>query len=318
MLGRRVLSVLARLRTGSYVSGESLATELGISRAYIHKVIDSLRSWGIPVEAKPGLGYRVPMLDELQKIRDLLTLNRVEANVTYFESCDRSSQDIARELAHSDATNWTTVVCGEMRSGRGRLGRRWLAPPGGLWFTVVVRPDFSGPLHVLSLAAGVSVAEAVTAVLGLEARVKWPNDVLVGDRKVSGILVEGEAEADKIKFLLVGVGINANNEIPEELRSTAATLHQLIGRPVPRATLLAVILARLRSYYNYLSVGEVGKITTRWLELSATIGRTVRVVTVDGKEIVGEAISLDKLGRLVVLSSGLKHHIDAGDVYHLR
>lgn len=318
MLGRRAYSVLAVLRRGGYVSGEYLASELGVSRAYIHKVVDSLRSWGIPIEAKLGLGYHVPMLDDLRKTQELLTLNNVGVNVIYFESCDKSSQDIARELAHSNATNWTTVVCDEMRSGRGRLGRRWLAPPGGLWFTVIVRPEFSGPLHVLSLAAGISVAEAITAVLGLDARVKWPNDVLVEDKKVSGILIEGEAEADRIKFLLVGIGINANNEIPEELASAAVSLHMLTGQQVPRATLLAVILARLKLYYSYLSAGDVRKIITRWLKLSATIGRAVRVVTVDGKEIMGVAVSVDRLGRLVVVSDGVRHHIEAGDVYYVR
>jgi len=318
VLSRRAYSVLARLRTGGYVSGESLASELGVSRAYIHKVIDNLRSWGIPVEAEPGLGYRVPMLDDLLRVQDLLTLNRVEASTAYFERCDKSSQDIARELAHSGAASWTTVVCGEMGSGRGRLGRKWFAPRGGLWFTVILKPEFSGNLHILSLAAGVSVAEAVTALLGLEAKVKWPNDVLVDDKKVCGILVEGEAEADKVRFLLVGIGINANNEIPEELGSTATSLHRLAGRLVPRATLLAVVLARLRTYYNYLSAGETKEVITQWLKLSATIGRTVRVVTAEGREIAGEAVSVDKLGRLVVKSGGVKHHIEAGDVYHVR
>ncbi|MDW8082638.1 MAG: biotin--[acetyl-CoA-carboxylase] ligase [Sulfolobales archaeon] len=318
MLSRSEKVVLARLRSGSLVSGESIASELKVSRSYIHKVVDKMRKWGIPIVSTPGSGYRIPLTDDLLKVSELLAIVGTEASITYFEKCARSSQDIARELANSGASSWSTVICGEMTSGRGRLGRTWYASSGGLWFTVIIKPDFTGSLQLLSLASGVSVAEAISALLELDARVKWPNDVLVSEKKVCGILVEGEAEADRIKFLLIGIGVNVNNDIPVELRETAASLRSLIGRNVPRATLLASILSRLMTYYRYLSSGRPDVVVNTWKKLSATIGRVVRVVTVDGEEIVGRAISVDRLGRLVVEVSGARRHIEAGDVYHLR
>lgn len=295
-----------------------MASEIGVSRAYVHKVIDKLRRWGVPIVAEPGSGYQIPFEDNLAKTGELLTALGVGASVTYIEKCRKSSQDVARELATSGAISWTTVACGEMSSGRGRLGRTWYAPRGGLWFTVIVRPDFTGSLHILSLAAGLSVAESLIALLGLDARVKWPNDVLVGEKKVCGILVEGEAEADRIRVLYLGVGINANNDLPPDLLETAVSLQSLMGSAVPRATLLAVVLSRLKTYYTYLSAGKAENVINSWRELSATIGRTVRVVKLDGREIVGQAVSVDQLGRLVVAVSGVKYHIEAGDVYHLK
>lgn len=310
--------VLSKLRGGGLVSGESLASELGVSRAYVHKVVDGLRRWGIPVVAVPGSGYRIPFEDDLRKTSELLTIVGTEGSVAYFEKCGKSSQDIARELSASGVGSWTTVVCDEMASGRGRLGRSWYSPKGGLWFTVIVRPEFTSLLHILSLAAGASVAEAVAALLGLDARVKWPNDVLVDEKKVCGILVEGEAEADRLRVLYLGVGINANNDIPPELRGTAASLRELVGTWVPRATLLTVVLSRLRTYYTHLSTGNVEKVISSWAKLSSTLGKMVRVVTTEGRELIGRAVSVDRLGRLVVEASGIRYHIEAGDVYHLR
>lgn len=318
MLSRTDMLVISKLRGGSFVSRESLALELGVSRAYVHKVIDRLKKWGIPVVAVPGLGYRILLEDDLRKTAELLAIVGVEALVTYFDKCARSSQDIARELAASGANSWTTVVCNEMVSGRGRLGRSWYAPRGGLWFTVVIRPESTGSLHLLSLAAGAAVAEAITALLGLDARVKWPNDVLVGEKKVCGILVEGEAEADRIKLLYLGIGVNANNDIPLDLRESATSLRSLTDTEVPRTTLLTVILSRLKTYYTHLLAGNLERVIDSWRELSSTIGRVVRVVTLSGKEFVGRAVSIDQLGRLVIEVSGTRHHIETGDVHHLR
>lgn len=318
MLSRKDLEVLSRLRVGGVVSGSLLSTHLGVSRAYIHKVVDRLRRWGIPIEGSAGVGYRLPMEDDLRLIQYLTDIVGVGTQVEYVGQCVESSQDVARKLAAAGARSWTVVVCDSMESGRGRLGRVWYAPSGGLWFTVLIRPVGRGPLHLLSLASGVSVAESVEAILGVGARVKWPNDVLVDEKKVCGILVEADAEADSIRSVFLGIGINANNDLPKELRTQATSLKEVTGRPVPRATLLALILARLRRYYGSIESGEADEVISAWIRLSSTIGRVVRVVTVDGREIVGRAVTVDRLGRLVVEVSGTRYHIEAGDVYHVR
>ncbi|MEO3992971.1 MAG: biotin--[acetyl-CoA-carboxylase] ligase [Desulfurococcaceae archaeon TW002] len=312
------MSILSILLKRGLVSGESLAMELGVTRAYVHKVVDRLRKWGIPVTAVPSLGYYVPLEDDLSKTGELLVTTGVKALIIYLEKCVKSSQDIARDIATSEAESWTTIVCEEMALGRGRLGRVWYAPKGSLAFTIIIRPGFSGPLHLLSLAASISVAEALTTLLGLNARLKWPNDVLVNEKKVCGILVEGEAEADRVKILYLGIGINANNETPAEIKETATSLREIVGAKVPRATILAVVLSRLKKYYEYLSTENSRKIIDSWIKFSATIGKIVRVVTIDGREIIGRAITIDKHGRLVVEISGTRYHIEAGDVYHVR
>jgi BirA family biotin operon repressor/biotin-[acetyl-CoA-carboxylase] ligase len=154
-------------------------------------------------------------------------------------------------------------------------------------------------------------------LFSVEARVKWPNDVLIGEKKVCGVLVEARAEADKIHHLLLGVGVNINNELPEELRETATSLRDVLGFNAPRAPLLREILLNIDSYYHTIISGEVAKVVKEWKEWSSTLGKSVRILTLD-KTIEGIAIDVDNDGALLLDTGKGIERVAAGDVIHLR
>ncbi len=316
-----MLTIL-REHWGSYVSGSEIATRLGISKALVSRVIASLRSRGIPIAVHKRKGYSLIFEDDLAKAREYTSLIEIATPIRYdikfYGKCDRSSQDIAAEIARDRHDEGIVVLCDSMERGRGRLGRLWYAPSGGLWFTVVLRPKRIPALHLLSFCAGIAVAEAVRDLLDIEVGLKWPNDVVYHGKKLCGILIEAEAEADAIRFVLIGIGINVNNEIPPQLRETAISLCEILGKPVPRTTLLLTILAKLGSLYRDLLEERYRDIVSRWRALSETLGRLVEVHTVEGTVIQGKAVNVDELGRLLVDDGTHIITIEAGDVIHLR
>jgi len=259
----------------------------------------------------------LPSIDDLRLLPDLAKLFGVKVHVKLFRVCEESSQDIARRMAEEGAEEWTTVVCEEMRGGRGRMGRRWYAPRGGLWMTVILRPPIVEGLQLLSIAAGLAVAEAIRLLTGVDARVKWPNDVVVRGRKVCGVLVEGSAMGGRA-LLLLGVGVNVNNDVPEELRGYAASLKGLTGREIPRASLALLILQRLRGYYAAVLSGRGEEVLEGFRRLSETLGRWIRVELTDGAECVCRAVDIDGFGRLVADCGSARRLLDSADVVHLR
>ncbi|ABL78885.1 biotin--[acetyl-CoA-carboxylase] ligase [Thermofilum pendens] len=317
-LRRRVLEVLAR--RGGYVRGGELAEKLGVSKVAIHRAIVGLRKMGYVVESHPRRGYRLVSSDNLADANAVVAgAGRTLRYTAYYVKTCGSTQDVADALASQGAEEGTVVVAESMTSGRGRLGRRWFAGPGGLWFTVILRPQQMKHLQLLSLAAGLSVAKSVRGLYGIDARLKWPNDVVVGERKLCGILVEGKAEADALKYLLLGVGVNVNNEVPEGLEGVATSIKEILGHPVPRLPLLKAILAGLDGYYAALKRGEPGRVVEEWKTLSSTLGRRVRVSIVGGGVVEGVAVDVTSRGELVVQKdTGGRVTVDAGDVEHLR
>jgi len=316
---RAVLALLLRAG-GDFVSGAEIANAVGVSRPTIHRVVEELRGRGYLIESHPRRGYRLVLEDDLSTanyyIKSLVTDTPIRYSVHYVEKC-RSTQDVAEALAREGAGEGLVVVAEEMSGGRGRLGRKWVAGKGGLWFTILLKPPTVEGLQLISLGAGVAVAEALRELHGVEATLKWPNDVLVDDKKLCGILVEGRMEADRVHYVLVGVGINVNNDIPEELRDTAVSLKELLGVLVPRVPLLAATLVKFAGIYALLRQGRHGEVLLRWKKLSSTLGRNIRVITHD-EVIEGKAIDVGIDGSLVVEVRGTLRKVYAGDVIHLR
>ncbi|MEM4900172.1 MAG: biotin--[acetyl-CoA-carboxylase] ligase [Thermofilum sp.] len=310
---RKLLEQLA-VSTG-HIPAEKLAEDLGVPRAVVERLAEELRGEGYPVESSPELGYRLAVGDNLEEAgRYAGALDTSMAfSVHFLEACT-STQDVAAALARRGAPEGTLVVAEEQTRGRGRLGRAWTSLRGGLWFTLVLRPPELSAAHLLSLALGVAVARAVRAY-GVDARLKWPNDVLAEGRKLAGILVEGESGGGA-HFLLAGIGVNVNNELPPELSTSATSLRELLGRPVPRVPLLLRILREVDRIYSKLRE-EPGGVLSEWKKLSSTLGRRVRVITLNGVH-EGLAVDVDDNGGLVVEVEGRRATFYAGDVVHLR
>jgi len=298
-------------------SGQHAANTLGISRTAVFKHIQRLRAEGYNIEAGPR-GYRlIPRFDGLLplEIKSRLKTERFGREVLTIELTS-STQNAVRALAESGADEGAVVVALEQGVGKGRMGRAWESPKGGLWFSILLRPTIAvAELHKLSLLFGVAVAESLGS-MGLEARLKWPNDVLIGGKKVCGILLESSAESDRVSHVIAGIGINANfpsGALSEPFASRSTTLLSLLGRRVDRAGLLAdVLLSSERLYYGASRDG-FGKVMDLWRSMSCTIGSEVTVSSF-GRSISGLAIGLSEDGSLLVQTSGGVERVFAGDV----
>jgi BirA family biotin operon repressor/biotin-[acetyl-CoA-carboxylase] ligase len=223
--------------------------------------------------------------------------------------------DLARELAKKGAREGTIVIAEVQTHGRGRLSREWLSPEGGIYFTIILRPRVS-PVYAprINLMAAIAVASTIRKLLGLNAELKWPNDVLVAGKKVCGILAEMDAETDVVNSVNVGIGINVNTSIPL-FKQTAASLRDMLGREISRKEFLGALLMEIERWQTLLM--EAG-LLKEWKKLSATLDRDVRILA-PGGAIVGRAIDIDDTGALIVKErNGYLRKAVAGDCIHMR
>jgi BirA family biotin operon repressor/biotin-[acetyl-CoA-carboxylase] ligase len=235
------------------------------------------------------------------------TSERGPWRVEWFATLDSTNQR-ALDAARNGAADGLVVVADAQTAGRGRLGRTWQAPPGSsLLVSVLLRPADAPGRTVM--AAGVALAEAVERVAGIEAGLKWPNDLVVEDRKLAGLLAEADGDA-----LVVGAGCNVNwDSFPAELETTATACNLEAGRPVDRDALLDAFLDRFAAA---LASGDA--LVDAYRDRLATIGRAVRVEHLRDGVVVGTAVGVTDDGALIVRDdTGTEHTVVAADVHHL-
>jgi BirA family biotin operon repressor/biotin-[acetyl-CoA-carboxylase] ligase len=300
---REVLSALA----DGPVSGPDLAEELGLSRAAVWKHVETLREAGFEIGAGDD-GYTLADVPELGGAAVEFGLE-APFEVEYHDSLP-STNDRARDLA-GEGRGDVVVLADEQTGGKGRLDRAWASPRGGVWLSILIRPDVL-PAHapLFTLAAAVATARAAREA-GAAATIKWPNDVLADGRKLAGVLTEMEGEADRVSWLVVGVGVNANVD-PADLPGEAATsLRAEVGDVDRRA-----FTQRLLEEFHALRT-DPDAVLPAWRECAATLGRRVRVET-PGGDVVGEAVDIAFPGSLVVETAEGRLEVTAGDCEHLR
>ena len=300
--------ILKALRArGDYVSGEVLSKELGISRVSVWKHIRSLGQQGYVLDSSPR-GYRLTFAPDLLLPYELPGW---EQETRHFQEID-STMDEARRLAKAGAGEGVVVVAESQTHGRGRLSREWSSPRGGIYCTLLLRPQLA-PAYAprINLMASVAVARAIRKLFGLPAELKWPNDVLIRGRKVCGILSEMEAETDAIKYVNVGIGINVNSSVSQ---SGATSVSDQLGRNSSRKELLTAVLEEISEQQRLLTRVDL---LDEWRKLSATLNRNVRIAAF-GEEIEGKAVDIDANGALVVrCRDNSLRNILAGDCFHL-
>ena len=313
--------VLAALKAaGDYVSGEEISRGLQKSRAAVWQWIEELRRDGYEIEASPRKGYRLLRSPDRLfpwEVAPYLTTAFVGRRIEYRPSVD-STNELARSLARQGAAEGLVVVAEEQTAGRGRRGRAWRSPWGkGVWSTTLLRPAVS-PYEApkMALVAALATAQAIEEATGLAATVKWPNDVLVAGRKVCGILVEMEAELELVRFLAVGIGVNANltpEEIPPEARQYAGSLMTALGRPVDRRALCGALLNRLEAEYLRWQREGFNAVLVDLRRRTEMLGRPVRVFDGDGAwDGVARDIAAD--GALLVEAEGRVRPVYAAEV----
>jgi BirA family transcriptional regulator, biotin operon repressor / biotin---[acetyl-CoA-carboxylase] ligase len=313
-----VLAFLAEA-ADDFVSGEAISGKLGLSRAAVWKHVDALRGQGYRIDALPARGYRlVAIPDRLGalEVGPLLQTHDLGQRLHWSAELP-STNDRARELAEDGADHGEVVIAESQTAGRGRRGRTWSSPAGrNLYMSVILRPQLP-PQRApeLTLVASLAACDACRQA-GVDAGIKWPNDVLVGDRKVAGILTEMSAEADAVHWVVLGIGVNLNSsaaDFPDDLRDSATSLAIERGQPVPRALFAAALLSTLEQWLDVHAADGFGPIREAWRTRSCTLGREVRV-DADGAEVAGVAEDIDESGALLVrTASGLLRYV-AGDV----
>ncbi|MGM0770016.1 MAG: biotin--[acetyl-CoA-carboxylase] ligase [Halobacteriota archaeon] len=297
------------------ISGEDMGEKLGISRTMIWKYIKNLEEDGYVIESSPGAGYvLVSTPDKLYPAEISIGLDTsiIGKEIHYFKTVD-STNDMAKKIGLK-AEEGTIVVAEVQENGRGRKGDKWISPKGGIWLSVILKPSIL-PAHAprLTLMAGVAVANTMRQ-FGVDACIKWPNDVVIGKKKICGILTEMDAEADHIGFVIIGIGINANipvEELPEELREGSMSLSSIKGERINRVEFVQALLRSLETEYLRFKVDGFTKILDDWISLSNTIGRHVEVIT-PHKIITGIVNGINADGALIVENDEGVYEVIAG------
>lgn len=315
--------VLNALRSNrhDFLSGEEISKKLGVTRAAVWKDIQNLRSLGYEVEAQPHRGYRLTGIpDKLfrDEISWKLPTRFIGQNVLSYEQLD-STNDTAFQLGKDGVKEGACVFAEVQKKGRGRLGRTWVSAKGkNLLLSVLLRP-LSSPADAskMTLAAALSVARAVRVTSGVDLGIKWPNDLLYKGKKVAGILTEMDAEADRVHFVVIGIGVNVNAG-KKDLPSEATSLREITGLDISRVAFARQLLVELEKDYLMLKSGSFDELAAEWESLSLTTGRRVSADLL-GRKVQGQAMGIDKDGALWIRKdNGLQERILAGDVTHLR
>lgn len=306
---------------GEFLSGQYLADLMGCSRTAVWKHIEDLRNEGFELEAVRRKGYRIIQKPEhvsANEIRLGLKTSLIGQQIHYKESVD-STQKVAHRLGMENALEGTVVIADEQIGGKGRMDRRWHSPKHiGIWMSVILRPQI--PLSMapqLTLLTAVAVAQAIVENTGLEPQIKWPNDLLVNGKKVTGILTELQAEADRINSVIIGIGINVNQAVtdfPEGLRAVATSLSIEKGELINRASLIQTIFLKLEKLYLlYLETG-FHPIKLLWESYAISIGKTITARTLTGN-ITGKALGINDDGVLKIEDkNGVVHSIYSADI----
>lgn len=309
----KILEILEK--KGNYVSGEEISKEIGISRAAIWKHIKKLRELGYEIDSKTNEGYKLIKSPEKQiefELERLLDTKIIGKKILFFEEVD-STNNKAKQIALEE--NEGTVVISEMQtSGRGRRGRGWYSPKGGIYVTYILKPTVSPEkASQLTLVSSLALVETLNSMnKNLNAKIKWPNDVLISGKKISGILTELSADMEKINYIVVGVGINLNTE-KEILPENGTSLKIEMKEEVSIKLFLKSFLEHYDSIYQEYLNGKIDLIIGRWKDNSDTLGKNVKIIGIN-ESFEGLAKDIDENGALILQTKEKEIKVYSGDV----
>ena len=251
------------------------------------------------------------------QVRECLHTKTLGRSILYLRTLT-STNHFAKLLAARNVKEGVVVVAETQSKGKGRLGRKWVSPEGGLWFSIILRPPMRPRDAVkLTLLGSVAVAKTISELYELKAEIKWPNDILINQRKLCGILTEAEIREEKLRFAVLGFGLNADfslEALPKHLRELATTLNEQLGRKISREILLCSLLQNADKYYEMLSNGKFETILNDWRRLSGFLGSYVEIASCREK-IEGWAVDLDNDGALIVkLKDQTTQRVISGEV----
>lgn len=310
--------LLCLKKADGYVSGEQLSSQLGITRSAVWKYINALKNEGCMIDSVRNRGYRLVEMPDLLNEREIMEGLKTEVagkRLVILDSVDSTNEEIKRMAAKGEPGG--TIVAAERQTrGKGRFGRSWDSGSGGLYFTLILRPELPpNDISSITLAAGYAVCLAVREYYDVDARIKWPNDVIVGSRKICGILTEMAAQSDCIDYVAIGIGINLNHEsFPPDVSGKASSLRIITGKKTDRNDFFRTLIMSLDRVLSRFLVSLSVDDTLRFREICATIGR--RVTVQRGKDsFSGIAEDISPGGELIVKKdNGEMISVNSGEV----
>jgi BirA family transcriptional regulator, biotin operon repressor / biotin---[acetyl-CoA-carboxylase] ligase len=309
-------SILIHLRakSGGYISGQELSARLGISRAAVSKQVGKLRLDGYQIKSATNRGYS--LLSEPDRLDSRLLDDQ---NIIYLPKTESTNSE-AKQLAEKGLPGFSCIAAEEQSKGRGRLGRDWFSPAGsGLWFSILLKPHTITPAEAapITLVTAAVIADYFNQTLKIPVKVKWPNDLLVNEKKMGGILTELKGEPDHIDYLIIGIGLNISQnrkDFPPGLRSKVTSLFIESGSTKNRTSLLLQLRDLLFKAYQLFLQEGFKPFSAQWKKHSSTLGREVHV-RLAGQTVIGTAEDITEQGALILTdSNGAKMVISYGEI----
>jgi BirA family biotin operon repressor/biotin-[acetyl-CoA-carboxylase] ligase len=306
-----------------FVSGEELSELLNTTRAAIWKKIKKLRSLGYKIESKPKTGYKLLLPTTLLlpwEILDGLQTEIIGTKVYYFQTIN-STQNFALQLSQKPRENGSVVIAARQTKGRGRLNRKWISPKGGIWLSILLRPNFEiSQISLFPMATSLALAIAIEKILELKPEIRWPNDLTLKGKKVAGILIDTSIESNKLNYLIIGVGINFKVQ-PKKISKLIKKGQENYGiatlvkenqkdRPVE---LVQQFMFELEKIYYKIMANSVEDIRKEWVKRSSTIGKNIIATTNTGL-IRGKVVGIDETGAILLSHRRKIQRLLAGDI----
>lgn len=317
-----ILSFLAE-GGDDYISGAALSDKLGLSRTAVWKYVEQLRKLGYRIDAQSAKGYRlleVPDRLTSLEVGPLLATRELGSTLHHYETLE-STNAKAFELAQEGGSHGEVIITEHQTAGKGRRGRSWVSPSGkSLALSVILRPEIApSRAPEVTLVAAVALAETLRDS-GVEATIKWPNDVQIAGKKVAGILTELSADVERVHFVVLGIGVNLNAELtdyPPELAEIVTSVSMNRSSPVHRALFTAALLAKLEQWLDTWTDHGFEPVRKAWKGLASTLGQDV-LVRADSRELRGIAEDIDESGALLLRVGDKLERVLSGDVEQVR
>ena len=297
------------LAKGKIVSGIKLSEIFKISRTAIWKHISYLKKTGVDIESRSN-GYI--LLNHKDLLLPFCFNEKFQDRIFHFQELE-STMDKAKILAKEGAPHLSVVIAENQTMGRGRLHRKWFSSKGGLWFTIILKPETPPPLsYIYNFAASLSLAKSLRQLFDIKVYVKWPNDLLLNGKKLTGLLSEMATHGDMVEYINIGIGINVNNS-PQKYEQKAIALKDVLHKHVSRKLILKTFLD---NFENQIQDIECDEIIKQWKEMTSTIGSQVRIETLKDT-FEGLAIDVDSTGALIIKGKDQEiKKIIYGDCFH--
>lgn len=312
--------VLMALRENNgYVSGQELCGKLGVSRTAIWKIVNSLKEQGYNIESVRNRGYRLIECPDVilpEAIKEQINTKWFAGKIIYHACVDSTNNEVKR-LADSEKEG-LLVIADEQTAGKGRRGRVWQSPPNsGIWMSFLLKPDIPpDKASMITIVAAMAARRAVAEATGLSPLIKWPNDLVVNGRKITGILTEMATDIESINYVIVGIGFNVNNKsFPEELAATATSLEMELGHEVNREKLIALFGKHFENIYEQLIAdGDLSRLKSEYEQYLVNNNAEV-VIDNQGKTINARALGINEKGELLIVDKdGNRQAVRAGEV----